>query len=82
MRSVGLVTDNTYALPITQVEIADTMGMTPVHLNRVLQSLRQQGLISFEDKELVVLDVKGLEREAGWNPNYLHLHKAKAGITA
>ena len=73
MRSVGLVTDNTYALPLTQIEIAETMGMTPVHLNRVLQSLRQKGLVSFEDKELVVLDVKGLEREAGWNPNYLHL---------
>ena len=73
MRAVGLVTDNTYSLPLTQVEIAETMGMTPVHLNRVLQSLRQKELISFGGKELVVLDVKGLEREAGWNPNYLHL---------
>jgi CRP-like cAMP-binding protein len=75
LRSVGLVANNRFTLPLTQIEIAETMGMTPVHMNRVLQSLRKKGLISFADKELTVLDVHGLEGEAGWNPNYLHLKR-------
>jgi CRP-like cAMP-binding protein len=73
LRSVGLVSDDRYTLPLTQVELADTMGVTPVHMNRVLQSLRRKSLISLEGDQLTVLNAKGLEQEAGWNPNYLHL---------
>lgn len=79
LRSVGLVSDDRYTLPLTQVELADTMGVTPVHMNRVLQSLRRKSLISLEGDQLTVLNAKGLEQEAGWNPNYLHL-RAKAAV--
>jgi CRP-like cAMP-binding protein len=79
LRSVGLVSEDTYTLPLTQVELADTMGVTPVHMNRVLQSLRRKSLISLEGDQLTVLNAKGLEQEAGWNPNYLHL-RAKAEV--
>ncbi|MCV3209987.1 Crp/Fnr family transcriptional regulator [Mesorhizobium sp. YC-39] len=78
LRSVGLVSDQKYTLPLTQVELADTMGMTPVHMNRVLQSLRRKALISLESNQLTVLNSKRLESEAGWNPNYLHLRKVAA----
>ncbi|MGX5847084.1 Crp/Fnr family transcriptional regulator [Mesorhizobium sp. PL10] len=78
LRSVGLVSDDRYTLPLTQVELADTMGVTPVHMNRVLQSLRRKSLISLEGDQLTVLNPKGLEQEAGWNPNYLHLRKKPA----
>ena len=73
LRSVGLVSDGRYTLPLTQVELADTMGVTPVHMNRVVQSLRRKSLISLSGDQLTVLNAKGLEQEAGWNPNYLHL---------
>ena len=76
LRAVGLVSDdNGYGLPITQHELADTTGLSTVHVNRVLQKLRADGLITFEGGELVVLDVGGLEKLAGWNPNYLHLRR-------
>lgn len=75
LEAVGLVSDNTYSLPLTQIELADTTGVTSVHANRVLQKLRADGLISFEDKELEILDVHQLRLRAGWNPNYLHLRK-------
>ena len=75
LEAVGLVSDNTYSLPLTQIELADTTGVTSVHANRVLQKLRADGLISFKDKELEILDVHQLRIRAGWNPNSLHLRK-------
>jgi hypothetical protein len=48
-------------------------------MNRVLQSLRRKSLISLEGDQLTVLNSKGLEQEAGWNPNYLHL-RTKAAV--
>lgn len=38
-----------YELPITQEQIADATGMTPVHTNRTIQALRKEGLISWSD---------------------------------
>ena len=73
LQTVGLTTQNTYELPITQTELADTVGLSSVHVNRVLQRLRDDGLITFKSKSLVILDVKRLKTVSGFNPNYLHL---------
>ncbi|RYC28963.1 Crp/Fnr family transcriptional regulator [Lichenibacterium minor] len=70
---VGLVSDNRFELPLTQAELADTMGLSTVHINRVLQFLRGQKFITFDRKSLAVLDVDGLKRFSGFDPNYLHL---------
>ena len=42
LRSVGLTNGDAYELPLTQVEIADTMGLSNVHANRMLQRLRKE----------------------------------------
>ena len=60
-------------MPVTQGELADTMGLSNVHVNRVLQKLRQAGLISWKGDVLVVPDVDRLIEFSGFNPNYLHL---------
>jgi CRP-like cAMP-binding protein len=70
---VGLADEGSYQLPITQGELADTMGLSNVHVNRVLQKLRQAGLISWKGDVLVVPDVDRLIEFSGSNPNYLHL---------
>ena len=75
---VGLVSDNSYELPITQSELADTMGLSTVHINRVLQQLRGSKFITFDAKKLTILDVHGLKRFSGFNPNYLHLARYRA----
>jgi len=62
----------TYVLPLTQPELADTTGMTTVHVNRSLQRLRQDGLIVLKDGELTILDFKRLAKIAGFNSTYLH----------
>lgn len=56
--------DDSVPLPATQESIADAMGLTTVHVNRVLQRLRQKGLIQCEKKHLVVHDIGELARVA------------------
>ncbi|HEX6374282.1 MAG TPA: Crp/Fnr family transcriptional regulator [Allosphingosinicella sp.] len=73
LRSVGLVADHRFALPLTQEEIADALGLTPVHVNRVLQRLRAESFISFRHGLLTIHDYGRLERASGFNPNYLHI---------
>lgn len=73
LETVGLTNGDTYELPITQAELADTTGLTSVHVNRVLQRLRQDGLITLKSRNLMIMDVERLKAFSGFNPNYLHL---------
>lgn len=69
--SVGLAGVDRFILPVTQSELGDTLGLSTVHVNRTLQELRREGLISQQGREIVVLDGQGLQRVAGFNPAYL-----------
>lgn len=72
MKNIGLVDDGLFDLPITQVEIADSVGLTPVHVNRTLKRLRDEGLIELSEKRLTILDPKALAKAAGFDSGYLH----------
>lgn len=74
LRSVGLANGDAYELPITQTELADTMGLSNVHANRMLQRLRAEKLITFNGKRLVILDPERLVEFSGFTSNYLHLN--------
>ena len=78
MRAVGLTEDHTCALPMTQTEFADAMGMTTVHVNRSLQKLRGDGLITLKGASLTVLDWEGLTAAGDFDPTYLHLKQPQA----
>jgi CRP-like cAMP-binding protein len=56
--AVGLTNGDTIQLPLTQVEIGDTLGLTPVHVNRILKEFREHGLIGIERRKLSLLDIK------------------------
>ena len=73
LRTVGLVNGDSYELPITQLDLADTMGLTNVHVNRVLQRLRSEGAITLKSKRLVIEDVERLMAFCGFDGGYLHL---------
>lgn len=73
LQTVGLVNGDSYELPITQSDLAETVGLTVVHVNRVLQRLRAAGLITLRSKRLVINDSKALKAFSEFNPNYLHL---------
>ena len=69
--AVGRVTDNSYAFPFTQTDIADTMGLSNVHVNRVLRELRELRLVALKQRILTILDVERLKAYCRFNPNYL-----------
>lgn len=77
LRIVGLA-DNSYDLPLSQKDLADTIGVSNVHLNRVLQDLRREDLVSLKDEVLVIKDIDRLMEFSGFNPNYLHIGRQGA----
>ena len=74
---VGHVADESYAFPFTQQEIADTMGLSDVHVNRTLRELRELGLISLKGRLLKILDLERLKAYCRFEPNYLHLKNTR-----
>ncbi|HEX8514518.1 MAG TPA: Crp/Fnr family transcriptional regulator [Allosphingosinicella sp.] len=73
MKNIGLTDDHCFELPLTQEELGDALGLTPVHVNRVLQRLRAENLISFKGGLLTIRDYRALEEASGFNANYLHI---------
>ena len=80
MRAVGLVQDHTCDLPMTQGELADAMGVSTVHVNRVLQELRGDGLITLKGSRLEVLDWEQLKQAGDFDPTYLHQDPNQAAV--
>jgi CRP-like cAMP-binding protein len=72
LAAVGLVRDREYQLPLTQLDLADATGLSAVHINRVLQRLRADGLIRLRSGKLTVNDLRRLEEFSGFDPAYLH----------
>src|ERR1700733_5418405 len=72
-RAVGLNDGNSCTLPLTQVELAETLGLSSVHVNRTLQELRRQKLITLENGTLTIQDLDALKEVSFFNPDYLHL---------
>lgn len=71
LQLVGLATDTRFECPLNQYLLADALGLTAVHINRVLRQLREQGLITVRDQLVVIDDLKGLMKLAGYDNAYL-----------
>ncbi|HEY8576236.1 MAG TPA: Crp/Fnr family transcriptional regulator [Devosia sp.] len=69
---VGLA-DEHRSIPfaITQQQLADTLGLSAVHVSRVVQELRRQNLITWDGKRLSVLDWDGLQSLGQFDPSFL-----------
>ena len=76
LQNIGAGRQGAYDFPLTQEQIADCTGLTAVHTNRTLQSLRKEGLIQLSAKSLSVLDWERLREAADFDELYLH-HNAK-----
>lgn len=75
LRAVGLADDNRCDIPLTQTDLAEATGMTPVHVNRMVQELRARGLIRWKGRAFEALDLDRLCDVAMFNPAYLHLDR-------
>lgn len=71
--AVGRTRSNGYEFPLTQRELSECLGLTVVHANRTLQELRRRGLVELENHHLRMLDRRGLEGVAEFDPSYLYL---------
>jgi CRP-like cAMP-binding protein len=69
----GLAEEYRYELPMTQEQLADATGLTPVHVNRTLQALARDGLIERSKRSVVIPGWEALRRVAGFSELYLHL---------
>lgn len=71
-QNVGLADENQMSLPLTQELLADTLGLTSVHINRVLRDLRADQVMDIRHGALEINDASLLTRIAGFDENYLH----------
>jgi CRP-like cAMP-binding protein len=64
-------TGNSFTLPLTQSDFADALGLSPVHVNRLIQALRQNRMIKLKSKNIEILDLPLLKASAYFDPGYL-----------
>ncbi len=72
-RAAGLGTEFECLFPLTQSELADTLGLSVVHINRVLQQLRREQLVHLAQSKLIIRDWRGLVQAGDFEPAYLGL---------
>ena len=75
LEAVGLASGHTCEIPITQNELADATGLSNVHVNRILQQLRADDLITLKGNTLKVLDWDQIRQAGQFDPTYLHLQR-------
>ena len=71
-KAVGLAQDHSYPMPVTQAEFADALGLTLVHVNRVLRDLRLLEIVRIESRMVSILDWERLVALGEFDPTYLH----------
>jgi len=73
LQAVGLAADDSFAFPVTQGELGDTLGVSTVHVNRMLAQLRNKGLIAQQGRNVQVLNFQNLSHYCDFDARYLHL---------
>jgi CRP-like cAMP-binding protein len=71
LRAVGLGDDLGYKLPLTQELMADVLGLSEPHINRMIRCLREEGLATVEDQRVVIHDLASMSSLAGFEQSYL-----------
>lgn len=82
LEAAGLAQDHRYEMPMTQEQIADCTGLTPVHVNRVLKELGRMGLIQREKRAVSIVQWDRLMQIGDFNTRYLHLENGGPTLLA
>ncbi|PCD04760.1 Crp/Fnr family transcriptional regulator [Sphingomonas spermidinifaciens] len=72
-QAVGLSPPDMLTLPWTQEQLGDVTGLTPVHVNRMLRTLEEEGLIERSGRQVRIINRNGLWAAGDFEPRYLHL---------
>ncbi len=73
LQVVGLTQGHSYALPLTQAQIADASGLTQVHVNRTLKDLRDRGLVTVRGGMVAIANWNAMVDVAEFTDDYLYL---------
>lgn len=76
LQVIGHVRDRAFELPLTQSVLGDVLGLSTVHVNRLISQLRTEGLVSWSQSQIQILDWDRLAAVAEFDPTYLRLHSA------
>jgi CRP-like cAMP-binding protein len=74
LSAVGLNEGQTFHMPLTQTVLSDALGLSTVHVNRLIAELRREGLVRWTNPEIEILDWPRLAQLAEFDPTYLRLH--------
>jgi CRP-like cAMP-binding protein len=66
LRLVGLLSKNEFDCPLSQNDLADALGLTAIHVNRVLRQLRELDLMKFKDHVVKIIDPREMKVLAGY----------------
>jgi DNA-binding transcriptional regulator LsrR (DeoR family) len=66
------VAGDTFEMPLTQEQIAEALGITPVHANRIIRQLREARIVDVSRGRVTVLNEAKLMELAQFDDRYLH----------
>lgn len=74
LETSGIISEeHSFNLPMTQTELGEALGLSAVHVNRSLQQLRSEGLFTWQNQTIRILDWRALQHRAAFDDRYLHL---------
>jgi CRP-like cAMP-binding protein len=83
LKVAGMGSHDTYELPMTQEQLADATGLTPVHINRTLKGLEADGVIQRRNPRVIQIgDWRKLAQTGDFNSAYLHLNENDPALAA
>jgi CRP-like cAMP-binding protein len=72
LTAVGIDAAEEFEFPITQSKLAEALGLSVVHVNRVLQSFRAEGVLDIHRNKVKLRDIAKLVEIGGFDDVYLH----------
>lgn len=82
LQAVGLSDGRRFALGITQADLSEICGLTSVHINRVMRSLREEKIVSFRSSLVDIVDPARLTHLGQFDPSYLYLDGKASAMSA
>lgn len=73
LQAAGQADDLTFELPLTQTMLGDALGLSTVHVSRLISELRSEGVIAWSGGRIQILDWRRLTEIAEFGPTYLRL---------
>ena len=73
VKSCGMGDADSFYCPLTQYQLADALGLTPIHLNRMMRELREEGLVMFRSYKVEILDRQRLVEIAEYDGQFMRM---------